>query len=503
MEMLLLSTPMQHAVTTHSVELDVDRLKDWLSRLAIMEAPEKLTELSQAIESFNEVEVPWHSRFELLEVFNTFVTETMLIFDAVFIAMLPGTLHEKDAIRQHWMEALLNVANGYKIILKDVFDSGEALAGDKCLLTSIYRAMELLASAMLYDFKRHESPAAMTYLEFHQLFNYAESENLENNIIKGIRGYEKPPTISRLYKQIILLSIIDPYRLNARQIDEMFLFLGGVASELDMSNCDVTTEDGLYYEINTYEDLPPMPVNECRSDEYGLRFINVWPLINLLGLKFSQQSDKAVMTYQESRLLETVINQLGSAQQQRNAPEGGAEEVKITQGIDDASMLLAVADTQQMDCLESTLWQSYAESDGHSYLECQKKDLQREISVGEVIVVKKLNNAMANNTSVGLVRWVRGKKNHMNIEAEYIGRNALSVQYGLVEERGDEYQGLYFPQDESGNRAKILIEQQVYELHKPIKMTGGDRSYRVQVESIVTETPLYVVCNFKASRWDS
>ncbi|VAX03350.1 hypothetical protein MNBD_GAMMA20-197, partial [hydrothermal vent metagenome] len=144
MDFLLLTTPPQHAADNPAVERNAGRLKQWLTELPIMDAVETVRRLHASISPFNELSLPDAERLKLLEVYRQGLEEVFLIYDEQRLKVLSLPASERQRLADDIMGLYLELANGYKILVRNGFDEGDDPARDGFLLQAIYRAMELI-----------------------------------------------------------------------------------------------------------------------------------------------------------------------------------------------------------------------------------------------------------------------------------------------------------------------------------------------------------------------
>ena len=88
MDPLRLSLPEQHNYTDPTVERDVDRLRDWLTNLPLMDVVETVRLVLGALDALNEQKLPAKQRFQYLEIYRATVQRLYVTVDPLHLRQL-------------------------------------------------------------------------------------------------------------------------------------------------------------------------------------------------------------------------------------------------------------------------------------------------------------------------------------------------------------------------------------------------------------------------------
>jgi cyclic-di-GMP-binding protein len=123
MDVLLLTTPPQHTAHNPKAELNPKRLKAWLEQLPVMNVADTVRHLQMALQAINEVPVAPGERFKLMELYGAFFNDSVSYYDQMRVRSLSIKEAQRSALLQDVLWLYLNLANGYKIIVKEFFDA--------------------------------------------------------------------------------------------------------------------------------------------------------------------------------------------------------------------------------------------------------------------------------------------------------------------------------------------------------------------------------------------
>ncbi|WP_455206111.1 hypothetical protein [Kaarinaea lacus] len=116
------------------------------------------------------------------------------------------------------------IATGYKIIIEDFWTSKLSFLNRRAAAEVIHHALYYMNQVLLTAYQIYIDHPATTWMQIHQLYLYAEENNLHEMVVKNKELPENMPacSIRDLYKQIVLLGIISPYRLRQNIIEQVY-----------------------------------------------------------------------------------------------------------------------------------------------------------------------------------------------------------------------------------------------------------------------------------------
>jgi len=162
--MLLLTAPAQHIAQNPAVECDPRRVKQWLTALPTDDVQATVTQLLNALKPFNELQLDVKPRLKLLEIYHAAFDTILYTYDDLHLRSLSLSHDTRRTLSDDIMWVYLELANGYKSIVKAVYEGNNDTPAQGDMLLSIYRGIELIANALVYAFRDHRTPPPLVYL---------------------------------------------------------------------------------------------------------------------------------------------------------------------------------------------------------------------------------------------------------------------------------------------------------------------------------------------------
>jgi len=334
---LLLTTPSRHANAGSSVELSPKRLQHWIASLPTMDVQETVSQLEQALVAFNSTPLSDVERLRLLEIYFAAYEDILSGYDEVRLNMLPIAAEKRRAIAQAIMQLYLDLAAGYKIIIKDQFERRQRLRRNPLLLTCVYRAIELINLTMLYAFRAHRDIPPLCYLELYQLYSYAEENGVLESPVKNLPGYQSAPQIGSLFKQIMLLVLTDPYHINPIELYEYYVLAERFANTCEILPLDGKTLNSPFQLIDLASDKPPVFSKNPTAIKHTpfLRRINISSAIKEMKLWSDGQNrgDASLAEEQKKRLTSSLVMRLSNNLRRREPRRKAHQDIHLITGM--------------------------------------------------------------------------------------------------------------------------------------------------------------------------
>jgi hypothetical protein len=213
MESLNLSVPEQHGYTDPTVERDAERLRARLTNLPLMDVVETVRQVHNALEAFNEQKIDTDLRLELLTVFRDTVQRLFVTVDPLHVRQLALSKAQRDQATKGVEQLLLGMAGGYKIIIRDYYDSPGKQTPDRAFALAVNHALEQLGYALLDSYRFYRSVQDRIFTEMHQLYRLARHHGLLEVTADAGLEHDQPLSTAAIYHTAMLLALSDPFRL--------------------------------------------------------------------------------------------------------------------------------------------------------------------------------------------------------------------------------------------------------------------------------------------------
>ncbi|MGB5178405.1 MAG: hypothetical protein WBP44_06715, partial [Gammaproteobacteria bacterium] len=225
MDPLKLSLPQQHNYTDPTVERDVHRLHDWLTNLPLMDVVETVRLVLSALDALNEQKLPAKQRFQYLEVYRATVQRLFETVDPLHLRQLALNKQQRLEAIDRVERLFLGMADGYKLIVVELYQSSGEGPPQPLLGQAINRALEHLAYSLLDSYRFYRAVAPQLIAESHQLYRLARHLGLLGICVEAVDEQAPVTSISMLYHTSMLLSLTDPFRLAEGEVSLLFSVL--------------------------------------------------------------------------------------------------------------------------------------------------------------------------------------------------------------------------------------------------------------------------------------
>ncbi len=524
MDFLLLTTPPQHAADNPAVERNGGRLKQWLAELPIMDVVETVRRLHAALAPFNELTLPDAERFKLLEVYRQGLEEVFLIYDEQRLKVLSLPAGERQRLADDITGLYLELANGYKILVRNGFDECDDPARDAFLLQVIYRAMELISLALLYA-RRVDRPAPEpAWVELHQLYAFCEKHDALQKRVKAARHESMVPTVERVYTQALLMAVMDTRQLTGAELMEVFLLLEEYASFCAIGREVLDKPRPGCFVIDLMADKPPLAIpsgKATKRDWMKPRMLDILPVRNAIEAWLARHRlEDGAMQTQDLRPMRVLAGLLGSHWGRRGPRSAARRFVKVALGLKALEYFLSDPARLSQACspevhggievlsLESEdevryqlgEWQMLDQSDTGCLLLGRVSAADEKPVVGSLLgVVGFLPEAGRQRLSLGIVRW-QGElsEGRSKLGVEIIEGAAQPILFGSTAqdlEQAPEL-GFYFPKNTAENRpASLLLPRRNSQDSLHVRVKG--QAFEVVTAAVVREAEAFVQYRFR------
>lgn len=509
MDILLLTTPAQHTDTNPSVLQQPKRLQDWCNNLPTMNVIETVNLLKQAVNPFNELQINSSERLKLLEIYRNTFEEILYSYDELRLRSLPIAPEQRKTIAEDIMWLYLDLANGYKIIIKEAHQEKINPKRNTAILTSLYRAMELLLTAIVYARKAHAAFPPLVLLEIKQLYLFAEFHDLLESRIKGIKDRLSPACIGNLFKQFILFAILKDDVFATEDILEFFTLLDNFTMQATFIEKGKISESKYLYSIELIDDELPNKINTSNEvlNSETVRIIDLSKSLATMQAIIEQHKgdQQSFMVNKEDQLLRTFLTSFSTPSGQQAV----AKEVKLAKGIETIHSLLEHSEdinelfqsevnsgieVHSSNFSEKTLdnlsdWVITEETDTIRVLVTEETKVKEIIESNTIIALIQASTQNQQPTIItGVVRKIRKEENGLiKIAVEILPGHPLPFSYLYHDDQKQTESGLYFPPISALKKSASLI------MNKNNFKNNLDFSIKINKQELVVQPTITIL----------
>jgi hypothetical protein len=518
MNMLLLTTPAQHEGTNPSVLLEEKQLQAWLDDLPMMNIIDTVKALHQSLVPFNELQLEDSLRLKLLEQYRQVIDEIFYSFDEMRLKQLPVSNQVRQEIKTDIMWLCLELANGYKIVVKNTLDQGSNPRKDSNLVLAIYRSMEQIIRALVNAYRNRQLPPPLAYLEINQLYRLAETHAITKKKVSHAKQETAVPTISHLFKQFMLLAVADPVNIPEAVAFELFIVLEAFAHQCQISESHSSAS--WVYVVNLAEDELPkrMPQSGDTASNPDIRYIDTDAVFRQIEARIGElkQASQDMIDTQEIKLLQIYQQQAAEGvSTERNNVNPLQKQVRLSFGLEATHYFMTddhyarhqaagsesygievrdVDDEQPGYELES--WHTLEDNMSGRMLLVPRDISYQEIELG--MLVGLFEQVKGDNPAVftlAMVRWLPpNETDEKKIGLQIIPGRPQSMVCS-AEENEDLIPCLYISAVAVLNQpASLIVPADIYQQGKLIDLHLADGKRSVEFTDIIEQTPYIIQC---------
>jgi hypothetical protein len=248
----------QKEVSAWVTETDPKQARAWLAALPLADSGDSARDIYQALYTLNRLELAPHTRLELMALYRAPVATVSAVLHSQYsglgLPLAPAMRQLAEFIRQLQME----MAIGYKCAIQDLREARVSWGKKHQLALASARAMDYLGEVLLRSYQAYMPPPSGVWTEIHTLFRYAEEQDsLEQPVEVSDEGDGGTTTISRRYRQILLLALCNPYQLPHNECNHVNAFLAAWADKALIDDQLNIADPAGHFLINLALDAPP------------------------------------------------------------------------------------------------------------------------------------------------------------------------------------------------------------------------------------------------------
>lgn len=521
--MLLLTAPAQHIAQNPAVECDPRRVRHWLATLPTNDVQTTVHQLLDALKPFNELQLDVKTRLKLLEIYHKAFDTILYTFDELHLRSLELSQGHRRQLSDDIMWVYLELANGYKSIVKAVYEGSQDLPSQGEIQLAIYRGIELIAYALIYAFRDHRTPPPLAYLEIHQLYYLAEQYQIEIQPVSSLCNKSRNPSIQQLYKQIMLLIAADAYAYNGCQVSELYELLARYTNECQLISQQDTasTAAGLFIDFN--EDCGPRSSQShaIQSLLPGQRLLKVDAVIQQIVADLNKAKHQSLNSIRagELHLLRLFINKLLRNDRNSETRQQLSGVARVAYALEASGYYLQHRDRFLDAGVES--------ADGIEVRDIDPFEAEHELSIwrienatsnglrlstdygavghfiaGEVVSIADTRSATQDiPVKTGLIRWLRHLDDKVHIGVEFLAGLPMAVACQTMPADNSEpfaFTGLYYPGNQTSKQpASLLFEYNYLSYANKFNVKVAGRDYIIEPVKFLNESPVHIQFGFR------
>jgi len=191
--------------------------------LPIANVGESSRRLYHAIIELNQLEASPQLRLKLLGLLRPQVHFVCQQLAQHFLGQSIAMTEKQRKVANLAQALQLHMANGYKLALTQLIESGVSSKNRDAVVLSCHRAISDLSQTILRASQLYCPSPSRAWYETHQIFQFAlDHELAERSVTDETRHYRYESTIESAYKQLLLLGCCRPNQLRQKELEQAF-----------------------------------------------------------------------------------------------------------------------------------------------------------------------------------------------------------------------------------------------------------------------------------------
>ena len=519
------------------------KFRQWIDSLP-MANPHKSSEIVlQQLKVLNQSRYPYFERNQLLDTLRPTIRQLILLLkQPLRQAQLPFSA-ENNLTAQLIQNLLGEIAKGYKRIATDLMEKNSSKENEQLLLReSIYMSVQYLARSIVESYLTYTSPQYDIWRELHQLYRYAEHENIQNDPIDDpYPDYPLPIqyNISLAYKRIVLLSLSAPYHLMQNEAEDIYYLVSAWTSV-----CEITKLENQHisdqYGVDFATDMSPRYVpSNLEWEPVDGRIIDLSEVkarlsshtskvlrFNLDADDFSDEDESkhSLKERQQRDMLLRLADAWRSNLTRDNQREDRGAKLRIALGLNachfyssnravftpemDELRLLSSGDNKQAtvfaniyrDALHKdrlhehnsypiSPWQQHNISHSGVAISCEDACQGMNIKVGEIVSYL-FESKTGLRWKIGIIRWAHiNKENNIDMGIMSLSHSAVSIAVKAINGLGkgtDYFRSLLVPKQVSINQLRsIIVPAMLYDIGTVLSVNMKTKLFYVKLTKLI------------------
>jgi hypothetical protein len=503
MDELNLTTPTQHNYTDPTVERDVDRLREWLINMPLMDVVETVRLVLGALNALNEQKLDEELRFSFLEVYRSTALRLFQTVDPLHLRQLALSKAQRLEAIDGVARLLLVLAGGYKLIIKARYTSNDGVVTDTLLGMSINRALELLTYALLDSYRFYREVPSMLAAESHVLYRAARHLGMLGVSVQTEDDTHPSLSTALLYHASMLLSLVEPERLAEGEVGLLFDVLIQHADRCRIIPGNRWEGDG---EGLFLIDLraPSLPVSCARlqSPAPALEpyLLDATRALQAIRKQLEQTPEKVRMQSPEAMVLRRLLPERDAAQLRRGQRQRDGRHVGIITGLEAVHAWLRMLRESTGDAAAGLAQCRVLDSSDNGMKLSWNEGAAGDARVGEIIGVVE-GEGSRSVLKLAMVRSIRVFREGGLEAGVLLLAGGLGAVTCSIPDQPDTVavHALFMPAVEAEQiTATLLAAKGLYVAGRSLLIDVGGREIRVRAGRRVLDSPLFDRFEFSA-----
>jgi hypothetical protein len=220
----LLGIPQLHARRKNAFDTRPKQVDLWLNELPLADTGECGRMIFNALREANQLDISKKERIHLLNAITGPVLNILQVLKRHYVEHPLPLSSRNQSIAELAIALSAEMAKGYKIIVEQSWTSNLSFFSKRLVTQAIHLAIFYSSHMLLTTYQIYIDHPPNTWLHIHQLYLFAEENNIHKQAVKNreLHGTLPECSIRDLYKRIVLLGLLSPYRLRQKVMEQLY-----------------------------------------------------------------------------------------------------------------------------------------------------------------------------------------------------------------------------------------------------------------------------------------
>lgn len=218
---LSLSIPSQRYPSGPSFYTQPKKVEQWIAGLPRAHVGETSRLLYGALRDLNQLQLPAEDRLNVLEALREPTIYAVQSLCKHIVGQSFPLSGKRSKICQLIRELGSELAIGFKVVVETALGQGGCGPDTRPVILGSYRAIEISHLLLQSTYLSYAPYPVQTWREIHILYRYAYEHSTHDLPIPVKQGATTHHTIEEIYKQVLLLALVNPYQLSQEDIQRI------------------------------------------------------------------------------------------------------------------------------------------------------------------------------------------------------------------------------------------------------------------------------------------
>ncbi len=254
--------------------LDLKEVETWVSNLPLANTGETSKRTFKTLVEFNRLEIPNVKRTKIASMLRPIVRHIVSNLKKYYLDAPIPLSAKNQKIVVLCRELHMELANSYKIIIETMASGQEERFDQKLMIVALHQALHYLFKVLYYSIIVYNPYPGNTWKEIHQLYLFAEQNDVADIRIK--QGSDNPgpaSTIRELYLTALLLALASPYGLRQKEIVNLVANISEWARHIRILPLQSEAENQGNFFVESDKDNPPIHISMLRDEHSAFCYV--------------------------------------------------------------------------------------------------------------------------------------------------------------------------------------------------------------------------------------